>query len=431
MAAGLRALNRLGSSTIVDRLGLRDQTERLLHGTARTTMRTAARAGRTFAAAQQLSRPARQPRGPRTDLFDLTPTDEQGMLRDAVREFSLHRLRPAARAADDACATPAELLAQANELGLAMVGVPESLGGAVEERSAVTSVLMSEALAQGDLGIAVACLSPAAVSTALGLWGDADQQATYLPAFVGGDVPAAALAVLEPRPLFDPFELQTTARGVDGGYVLDGVKALVPRAADAELFVIAAVLEDRGPALFIVESATAGLQVEPAPAMGLRAAATGTLTLERVELGAESLLGGADPAVYSECVALGRLGWCALAVGSGQAVLDYVIPYVNDRKAFGEPISNRQAVAFTVANMAIELDGMRLATYRAASRVDQGLSFAREAALARRLCSEHGMAIGSDGVQMLGGHGYVKEHPVERWYRDLRAAGLVEGALIV
>ena len=431
MAAGLRALNRLGSSTIVDRLGLRDQTERLLHGTARTTMRTAARAGRTFAAAQQLSRPARQPRGPRTDLFDLTPTDEQGMLRDAVREFSLHRLRPAARAADDACATPAELLAQANELGLAMVGVPESLGGAVEERSAVTSVLMSEALAQGDLGIAVACLSPAAVSTALGLWGDADQQATYLPAFVGDDVPAAALAVLEPRPLFDPFELQTTARGVDGGYVLDGVKALVPRAADAELFVIAAVLEDRGPALFIVESATAGLQVEPAPAMGLRAAATGTLTLERVELGAESLLGGADPAVYSECVALGRLGWCALAVGSGQAVLDYVIPYVNDRKAFGEPISNRQAVAFTVANMAIELDGMRLATYRAASRVDQGLSFAREAALARRLCSEHGMAIGSDGVQMLGGHGYVKEHPVERWYRDLRAAGLVEGALIV
>ncbi len=431
MAAGLRALNRLGSSTIVDRLGLRDQTERLLHGTARTTMRTAARAGRTFAAAQQLSRPARQPKGPRTDLFDLTPTDEQGMLRDAVREFSLHRLRPAARAADDACATPAELLAQANELGLAMVGVPESLGGAVEERSAVTSVLMSEALAQGDLGIAVACLSPAAVSTALGLWGDADQQATYLPAFVGDDVPAAALAVLEPRPLFDPFELQTTARGVDGGYVLDGVKALVPRAADAELFVIAAVLEDRGPALFIVESATAGLQVEPAPAMGLRAAATGTLTLERVELGAESLLGGADPAVYSECVALGRLGWCALAVGSGQAVLDYVIPYVNDRKAFGEPISNRQAVAFTVANMAIELDGMRLATYRAASRVDQGLSFAREAALARRLCSEHGMAIGSDGVQMLGGHGYVKEHPVERWYRDLRAAGLVEGALIV
>ena len=109
-------------------------------------------------------------------------------------------------------------------------------------------------------------------------------------------------------------------------------------------------------------------------------------------------------------------------------MLDYVSDYVKERKAFGEPISNRQAVAFTVANIAIELDGLRLATYRAAGRVDQGLEFSREVALARRLCADRGMAIGSDGVQMLGGHGYVKEHPVERWYRDLRAAGLMEGA---
>jgi alkylation response protein AidB-like acyl-CoA dehydrogenase len=112
-------------------------------------------------------------------------------------------------------------------------------------------------------------------------------------------------------------------------------------------------------------------------------------------------------------------------------VLDYVIPYVNERRAFGEPIANRQAVAFTVANIAIELDAMRLATYRAASRVDQSLPFAREVALARRLSAERGMAIGSDGVQLLGGHGYVKEHPVERWYRDLRALGLMEGGLLV
>ncbi len=96
--------------------------------------------------------------------------------------------------------------------------------------------------------------------------------------------------------------------------------------------------------------------------------------------------------MYAECVALGRLAWCALAVGTGQAVLDYVTDYVKDRKAFGEPISNRQAVAFAVANMAIELEGLRLATYRAAARVDQGLPFAREVALARRLCADRGMA---------------------------------------
>ncbi len=165
--------------------------------------------------------------------------------------------------------------------------------------------------------------------------------------------------------------------------------------------------------------------------MGVRASGTQRVSFEDVVLPGEALLGDADPDVYRDCVQLGRLGWCALAVGTGQAVLDYVTDYVNERTAFGEPISNRRAVAFMVANIAIELEGMRLATYRAASRVDQGLGFAREAALARRLCAERGMAVGSDGVQLLGGHGYVKEHPVERWYRDLRAAGVIEGALLV
>ena len=431
MAVGLRALNRLASSGLVDRFGLRQPTERFLHGASKTTMKTAARAGRTFAAAQQLTKPARQPRAKRSDLFDLTPDDEQQMLQESVRDFAAAKVRPAAQAADAACAAPVELLAQSNELGLTMVGVPEELGGAVQERSAVTSVLMSEALAHGDMGFAVAALAPAGVSTALSLWGDADQQATYLPEFVGENVPAAALALLEHRALFDPFKLQTTARSQSGGYVLEGVKSLVPRAADSELFIVAADLEGRGPALFVVESSTSGVLVAPEPAMGIRAAGTGTLSFENVTLPTGALLGAGDPDVYRECVQLGRLAWCALAVGTGQAVLDYVIPYVNQRTAFGEPVSNRQAVAFLVANIAIELEGMRLATYRAASRVDQGLSFDREVAIARRLCAERGMAIGSDGVQLLGGHGYVKEHPVERWYRDLRAAGLMEGALVL
>jgi hypothetical protein len=281
------------------------------------------------------------------------------------------------------------------------------------------------------MGIAVACLSPAAVSTAISLWGDAQQQATYLPEFVGEDIPAASLALMEPRPLFDPFVLQTSARGSGGGYVLNGVKALVPRAADAEVFVIAAELSGQGPALFIVEPGAGGIAFEPEPGMGVRASSTQRLILEDVQLPATALLGGGDREVYAECVALSRLAWCALAVGASQAVLDYVSAYVKDRKAFGEPISNRQAVAFAVANIAIELEGLRLATYRAASRVDQGLPFHREVALARRLCADRAMAIGSDGVQLLGGHGYVKEHPVERWYRDLRAAGLMEGALLV
>jgi alkylation response protein AidB-like acyl-CoA dehydrogenase len=301
----------------------------------------------------------------------------------------------------------------------------------MEERSAVTTVLVAEALAHGDLGLAAAVLAPGAVATAISLYGDADQQATYLPPFAGEDAPAAALAILEPQPLFDPFALQTTAtRGADGGYVLNGTKALVLRAADAELFVVAAMLDER-PSLFIVEAGTADAGVAPEPAMGLRATATATLVLEDVALPASALLGGGDPELYADCVRRSRLAWCALSVGTAQAALDHLIPYVNERQAFGEPISHRQAVAFTISNIAIELDGMRLVTYRAAALADRGKPFAREAALARQLCAEKGMEIGSNAVGLLGGHGYVKEYPEERWYRDLRAAGVMEGALMV
>jgi alkylation response protein AidB-like acyl-CoA dehydrogenase len=236
---------------------------------------------------------------------------------------------------------------------------------------------------------------------------------------------------LEPAPVFNPLRLATRARRDAGDWVLTGVKALVPRAADAELLLIGANADGLGPALFIVESSTTGLFTEPEPAMGLRPAATGRLLLEELRVPAGALLGEGRPDVYRECLQRARIAWCALTVGTAQAVLDYVIPYVNERVAFGEPISNRQAVAFAVADIGIELEGMRLLTYRAANRADTGQSFGHEAASARTLCAREGMRIGSDGVQLLGGHGYVKEHPVERWYRDLRGAGVMEGALLV
>lgn len=431
MGLGLRALNWLAGSDLLDRIRARKQVERALFRTTKNGFRTATAAGRTFKAAQKLTRPARQAAGKPRALFDVTPDDEQQMFQEAVRDFAEAKVRPAAQRADADCATSAELLSQANELGVNMLGVPEELGGVMQEQAATTSALVAEALAHGDMGIAYAALAPGAVATAIGHWGTAEQEATYLPAFSGEDVPAAALALLEPRPLFDPLKLQTKARRDGSDWVLDGAKSLVARAGDCELFVVAAEAEGLGPALFVVESGAKGLSVEPEPAMGLRPAATGRLLLEGVRLPESALLGEGGDDAYRECVQRARIAWSALAVGAAQAVLDYVIPYVNERTAFGEPISNRQAVAFGVADIGIETDGMRLAVYRAASRADQGQEFGREAALARRLCAAKGMKIGSEGVQLLGGHGFVKEHPVERWYRDLRAAGVMEGALLV
>jgi alkylation response protein AidB-like acyl-CoA dehydrogenase len=429
MGVGLAALNRLASAGIIDKLNLRKPVERAVFEGTKAGFRGIAAANRTFAKAPGRGPAQRPTTSGGRDLFDLTPSDEQQMIVGATREFAAELVRPVAQQADTDLATPAELLKRSvAELGVTIVGVPETLGGMGSERSATTSALVAEALAHGDMGIAVACLAPAAVSTALTLWGDPTQQATYLPSFVGDDVPASALAIVEPRPLFDPFELQTTATRTADGFVLNGVKSLVPRAAEGELFVIAAAL-DGVPSLFLVESGSAGISVEAEPAMGLRAASTGRLVLEDVAVPAANKLGEAGD--YVECVRLSRIAWAALACGTGKAVLDYVIPYVNDRKAFGEPISHRQAVAFMVSNIAIELEGARLTMLRAASRAEQGKPYAREAALARKLSSEYGVQIGSSGVQLLGGHGYVTEHPVERWYRDLRAVGVMEGVVLV
>jgi len=427
----LRSLGWLAGSELLDKVGLRKQVERMVFQGTKNGFRTATAAGRAFKATQKLGKPARQSAGKSRGLFDITPDEEQQMFQEAVRDFAEAKVRPAAQDADAKRETPEQLLSQTSELGVNMLGIPEELGGVMQEQAATTSALVGEALAHGDMGIAYAALAPGAVATAIGHWGSAEQQATYLPAFAGEDAPAAALALLEPRPLFDPLSLDTTARRDGSDWVLDGAKSLVARATDCELFLVAADAEGIGPALFVVESGGEGLSVRDEPAMGLRPAATGRLLIDDVRLPAGALLGEGKREDYVECVQRARIAWGSLAVGAAQAVLDYTIPYVNERTAFGEPISNRQAVAFGVSDIGIESSGMRLAVYRAAGRADQGKDFAREAALARKLCAAKGMEIGSEGVQLLGGHGFVKEHPVERWYRDLRAAGVMEGALLV
>ena len=424
-------LNLLAQSPLLDRLGLRRTAEQTVFTVTRSGFKAAGAAGRTFRrVGRRTQRGVRVPAAARSGAFDLTPGEDEQMLVDVVTELAGEVLRPVAEEADAACAAPEAALKSAAEIGLPILGVPESLGGICEERSAMAGTLVAEALARGDMGLAVATLAPGAVATALSLWGTEEQQQTYLPAFTGDDVPGAALALTEPRVLLDVLRPETTARRDGDVFVLDGTKSAVPRGADAELFVVGAMLDD-APALFLVESGAEGLSVEGDPGMGVRAAGMTRLHLDGVRVDGGALLGGADGSTYRECVRLSRLAWCALAVGTGQAVLDYVTPYVKEREAFGEPIAHRQSVAFMVADIGIELQAMRLLTYRAAARAAQGKDFAREVALARQACADRGMQIGNDGVQLLGGHGYVKEHPVERWYRDLRAISIMEGGVLV
>jgi alkylation response protein AidB-like acyl-CoA dehydrogenase len=428
------AINRMARGELLDRMRLRKPAEQAVFTITRGGFRTATTAGRAFArAGRRGQRGQRAVHAPGSGVFDLTPTEDEQMLVDVVAELAADVLRPAAADADDACTAPEEVLRAANEVGLPLLGVPESLGGISGERAVMAGTLVAEALANGDLGLAVAALAPGAVATAIATWGTDEQQQTYLPAFTGSDVSPAALALTEPQPLFDALQPRTSARRDGHELVLDGVKSLVPRGVDAELFVIGARLEGRN-VLVIVESSVNGLSVEAEPAMGVRAASLTTLHLEGVRVPESNILGvaeGVPEEAYADCVRLSRLAWCALSVGVGQAVLDHVTPYVKQRQAFGEPIAHRQSVAFMVADIATELQAMRLLTWKAAARAAAGQDFSRDVALARRLCADKGMRIGLDGVQLLGGHGFVKEHPVERWYRDLRAISIMEGGVLV
>ncbi len=433
IGAAMRVLTMVTGSDLAERLGLRDTINRAAFQGTKTGFRTAGAASRAFKTAQGGGKPERLSTAPKHS-FDLTPDDDQKMIADTVRDFAKEIVRPAAHDADAAAAAPEDLLTRSAELGITMINVPEEFDGAAGERGVVTNGLVAEALAYGDMGLALPLLAPSGVATTLTQFGSDTQQKTYLPDFAGERVPQAAVVIAEPRTLFDAFDIKTRAIRVPSGYKLDGVKSFVPAAGSSELFIVGALLDGR-PALFIVESDTDGLIVEADPGMGVRAAGMGRLLLNGVSVPTSALLGEEEGdaafAAYRDVVRLSRLGWSALAVGTSHAVLDYVVPYVNEREAFGEPISNRQAVAFTVSVMATELDSLRLITLRGMSRAEQGLSFAREAALARKLVSDKGMQIGSDGVQLLGGHGFTKEHPVERWYRDLRAASIGEGIVVL
>ncbi len=430
VAIGL--LTPLVGQEFLDKYGLRDPLNRTLRYGTKQIFSAAGAATRQFKKVENLRGGPTRLKTSGKDYYDLTPDDDQKMIVETVEEFAAEIMRPAAHDADAATTYPPDLVKKATELGITAINIPEDYDGIAAERSSVTNVLVAEALGYGDMGLALPILAPAGVAAALTHWGSAGQQATYLKEFAGENVPQACVAIAEPQPLFDPTALKTTAVRTPGGYRLNGVKSLVPAAADAELFIVAAQLNGK-PALFIVESSSEGLSVRADPSMGIRAAALGRVELDNVAVPLSARLGEEDATDqdYSEAIALSRLGWAALAVGTSHAVLDYVIPYVKEREAFGEPIAHRQSVAFMCANIAIELDGLRLITWRGAARAEQGLSFVREAALAKKIGTDKGMQIGLDGVQLLGGHGFTKEHPVERWYRDLRAIGIAEGVVVI
>lgn len=418
---GLAIITKIASSELIDQLKLRKFIEKSLYQGSKASFKALSKTQKIFKPNPDIQQ-QRLPNQHKS-LFDLNLSEEQQLSVDTMALFAAQVLYPLAHDADHTASFATELWQHAQDLGLNFYALPEAYGGVASEKNVLSNILIAEQLGKGDFSLAAGLLSSSSVINAIAHWGSQSVQATYLSAFAEQPDLLATFAVQENTPAFNPQQLKTQAHSEQGQFFITGEKTLVLLGASADLFLVSAEF-NRRPEIFVVERDDS-IGIEACPAMGLKA--TETVNLRFQHTPAQRL--GDEDFDYSAFVDLGNLMWCALAVGCAEAVKAYCIEYANARIAFGEPISHRQSVAFMIADMAIEIEAMRMLVLNAASLAESGQAFHREAYLARLLCAEKSMKIGSDGVQILGGHGFTKEHPVERWYRDLRATAILHSGL--
>lgn len=364
-------------------------------------------------------------------MYSFEPSEEQKMLVDAINRFASSDLRPKAREADEEAQITAKLVEKGWELGFLQASIPESYGG-FGEYSAVSGVLAAEALAYGDLAGAMAVNSPALFALPILLAGSEEQKKKYLPAVVEAEWKPYTAALIEPSFDFDPNELDTKAVEDGDGLIISGEKLWVPYAGEAEAMIVYARLNNQTEA-FIVEKGAEGLTIgERQKVMGIKALPIYALKLEGVRVPKANRLGEQERVNFQTILAHQRLAMSAMAVGLSKAALDYACNYAKDREVFGMKIGQKQAIAFMIAEMATEIEAIRTLVWEAAWMLDNSKEEAnKEAYLAFTGAADMSMMVTDRAVQILGGHGYIREHPVEMWMRNGRGIATLNGLAIV
>ncbi len=360
-------------------------------------------------------------------MISFAPTEEQQMIVDSVRDFASEQLRSIMREADDSGEIPADIIQTGWGLGIVPANIPEAYGGFASEHSAVTGALVAEELAWGDLASALYLTAPMSVAVPLLIGGTEEQKQEYLPRFCGDEFIPATAALLEPRITYDPLDLYTTATRDGDVYLLNGVKAYVPLAADAQMMLVWAKEGDATQG-FLVDLGAAGITIgEREKNMGIKGLPTYKVSLTDVHVSQKCKLGGEKGVLFPTVLNYARVGMAAMAIGVARAALEYAMAYAKERETFGAPIATRQAIAFMLAEMQTDIDGGRLMVWEAAWRLDQGLDAVREVRLAKTFTDETALMCGDRSVQILGGHGYIRDHPVELWLRNARSFAVLDG----
>ncbi|MBT3225959.1 MAG: acyl-CoA dehydrogenase [Deltaproteobacteria bacterium] len=364
-------------------------------------------------------------------MFSLEMSKEQKMIKDEVAKLVKNIVTENAADMEEKREIPPDAVQKAWELGASVSMVPEKMGGFGLEDSPITTAIILEELAYGDLSFAVLATLPSLIISPLINMGTESQKSKYLPLFCEEKFNPCTLAINEPHFGFEPENLKTVVEEKNGSYQLNGSKCFVPMAAQASHILVAASLEGTGN-LFIIAKDNPGMKIsELEENTGLRSLPTYEITFENCEIPFEDRLGETSGCDYEMFLQKTRIGMSAIGTGVSRASFEFAMNYSKDRQQFGEPIVHRQSVAFMIAEMGYEVEAMRLMTWKAASRLEAGKDAKREAYLAKLYAGEQTMKVVDYGVQLLGGHGYTKEYPVERYYRNGRGIGIIEGLATV
>lgn len=359
-------------------------------------------------------------------MISFALTEEQNQVRDTLLAFARNELTARARDADETCTAPTDLLDTAWSLGFTGLSIPEACGGGGAPRSLLTSALMLEALGYGCAGLASAAFTSMLFVNPLIDLGTEEQRLRYLPEFCREERRAATLAFHEGSLAFDPARLATRAERDGTGWVISGTKRLVPMGEHASHLLVLARASDApglaGIKAFIVSANARGVRIErDNGTIGLTAAGFARVELARVSLPADAVLGDGEGADIRPLLASLRIGGAALAVGLSRAVTDFAVPYAKERVAFGEPIAKKQSIAFMLADMHVECEAMRWMVWKAAAEFDAGRDATRASVLAQNYVNRHALRIADDGLQIFGGHGYIRDFPLEMWLRNMSA----------
>jgi alkylation response protein AidB-like acyl-CoA dehydrogenase len=360
-----------------------------------------------------------------------TLTEEERLLSDAVLAFARERVAPHVARMDEESRLEPALIPALFEMGLMGIEIPEAYGGA--GGSFMNAILAVEALARVDASLAVVVdVQNTLVDNALMRWGNADQKQRYLTRLSSSWVGSYALS--EQGSGSDAFALAARAERRDGGWVLSGRKLWITNAAEASLFIVLANVDPsqgyRGITAFLVERDFKGFEVgKKENKLGIRASSTCELILEGCHVPEQNVLGevGKGYKIAIETLNEGRIGIGAQMLGIAQGAFDYAMTFIHERRQFNKPIADFQGVQFQYARMATEIEGARLLVYNAARLKDAGLPFVKEAAMAKLIASEVAERSASLAIELLGGVGFTKDYPVEKFYRDAKIGKIYEG----